>query len=85
MTTRINARLDDELAEKVEEIRRRTGMTVTEIVEAALAAWTERVAKARPGPLQAFEAAGFIGAARGEKGLARNAKRELTRALASQA
>lgn len=85
MPTRINARLDDALAAKVEEIRRRTGMTLTEIVEAALEAWTTQASQARPGPARAFEAAGFIGSGRGPKTLSRTSKAELTRSLGKKA
>ncbi|MCC6338332.1 MAG: CopG family transcriptional regulator [Myxococcales bacterium] len=85
MPTRINARLDDDLAARVEALRRKTGMTITEIVEAALEAWTEQVGRARPGPAHAFQAAGFIGSGRGPRHLARNAKAELTRSLGRKA
>jgi hypothetical protein len=81
MTTRINARLDDELAAKIDEIRRRTGMTLTQIVETALKDWSEREGRGAPGALSAFEAAGFVGSGRGPVDLARNAKAELTRSL----
>lgn len=81
MPTRINARLDDALAAKVEEIRRRTGMTITEIVEAALEAWTDQLSRALPGPASAFEAAEFVGSGRGPRTLSRTYKAELTRSL----
>jgi predicted transcriptional regulator len=85
MATRINARLDDALAAKVEEIHRRTGMTITEIVEAALEAWTVEVSRTRPGPASAFEAAGFVASARGPRTLSRTYKAELTRSLGKKA
>jgi hypothetical protein len=81
MTNRINARLDPELAAKVEEIRRQTGMTITEIVEAALVAWTTQGLASRSGPSRAFAAAGFIGSGSGPRHLARDAKRVLRQTL----
>lgn len=81
MTTRINARLDADLAAAVEHVRRQTGMSLTQIVEAALRAWTTQEALSRPSPERAFEAAGFIGSGKGPVDLARNAKAELTRSL----
>jgi hypothetical protein len=84
MTNRINARLAPELAAKVEEIRRQTGMTITEIVEAALVAWTEQAAASGSRPARAFAAAGFIGSGSGPRDLARNAKRALGQSLKSK-
>lgn len=81
MPTRINARLDDELAARVNELRLRTGLTLTQIVEAALTAWTAGQTRTEPGPASAFAAAGFIGSGRGDPGLARKAKAVLTRSL----
>lgn len=84
MANRINARLAPELAAKVEEIRRQTGMTVTEIVEAALVAWTAEAEASRSTPPRAFAAAGFIGCATGPRTLARDAKRSLRESLKSK-
>jgi predicted transcriptional regulator len=41
MTARINARLDEELAQKLDELRRRTGRSTTELVRASIAAYYE--------------------------------------------
>lgn len=84
MTSRINARLDPELAAKVEEIRRQTGMTITEIVEAALVAWTTQAMGSRSKPALAFAAAGFIGSGSGPRHLARDAKLALGQTLKSK-
>jgi hypothetical protein len=81
MTNRINARLDPELAAKVEEIRRQTGMTITEIVEAALVAWMTEALPSTSGPARAFAAAGFIGSGAGPRHLARDAKLVLRQTL----
>jgi hypothetical protein len=85
MSTRINARLDPELAARIEEIRRQTGMTITEIVQAALVAWTTQGTDSSAGPVRAFAAAGLIGSGTGPRYLARNAKRTLAQSLKSKA
>lgn len=85
MATRINARLDPALAAKVEELRRQTGMTTTEIVEAALVAWTAGEQASRSSPARAFAAAGFVGSATGPRHLARDAKRLLRESLKKKA
>lgn len=85
MSNRINARLDPELAARVDELRRQTGMTLTEIVEAALLAWTEQQATSASRPARAFAAAGFIGCGKGPRNLARNAKQALAQSLKSKA
>lgn len=77
MTTRINARLDDELAAEVERLRKQTGMTLTEVVEAALTAWTKTIGRSRRGPAEVFRKAGFIGSGKGPRHLARDYKKEL--------
>ena len=81
MSTRINARLEPALAAKVDEVRRRTGMSLTEIVEAALREWTEKVSRKKPNPAQGFEESGFIGSGSGPRDLAENVKQELGRTL----
>lgn len=75
MPTRINARLDDELASKVEAFRKKTGQTLTAVVEAALEAWVSR--SEATDPLRAFEASGFVGVGKGPADLARNPKKYL--------
>lgn len=83
MTTRINARLDDELAAKLEVIRRRTGQTLTAIVEAALEAYVAR--ETTSDALKVFEANGFVGVSRGPADLARKAKKHLKASLEKRA
>jgi len=81
MTTRINARLDDALARQLDELRRMTGKTLTELVEAALTAYCAQLSKTSHRPFEAFERAGFVGVGVGPKDLARNSKKYLTRTL----
>lgn len=74
MSTRIDARLDDELVARLDEIRRQTGKPLTEIIETALREWTEKFARRTPTPAEAFEGAGFIGSGEGDRHLAADAK-----------
>jgi hypothetical protein len=81
MSSRINARLDDDLAAQLEELRRLTGKTLTELVEAALRAYCAQLGQAPKAPYEVFRKSGFIGTGRGPRHLARDYKRELTKSL----
>jgi hypothetical protein len=85
MSTRINARIDDELSRQIEELRRRSGKTATEIIEAALRAWTREQLGGQPSPAEVFASTGFIGVAEGPRDLARNAKKHLADSLKRKA
>lgn len=77
MSTRINARIDDELSRQLEELRRRSGQTRTEVIEAALRAWIQRQLGKRPSTAEVFASTGFIGSGNGPRDLARNSKKYL--------
>ncbi|MBL8957934.1 MAG: CopG family transcriptional regulator [Myxococcaceae bacterium] len=81
MSARINARLDDELAEQVEELRKLTGKTLTELVEAALRAYYEQHHAKSTRPAEAFRRAGFIASHPGPRHLARDYKKHLSALL----
>lgn len=85
MSTRINARIDDELSRQLEELRRRSGQTLTEIIEAAIRAWTREQLGKRPSAAEVFASTGFIGSGEGPRDLARNAKKHLTESLKRKA
>ena len=85
MSTRINARIDDELGRQLDELRRRTGQTATEIIEAALRAWATEHLEQRPLAAKIFASTGFVGSGQGPVDLARNAKRHLTQSLKRKA
>jgi|GEM_PF-841891 len=71
---RINARLDEELADKVDEIRRATKQTTTEVLVTALEQYHARLkAQAQAYPL--FQETGFVGCAEGPVDLATEYKR----------
>jgi hypothetical protein len=78
MTKRINARLEPELARKVEALSRRTGQSTTDIVKASLEAYIFKVAhEGKP----AARLADFIACAVGPRMLSQNYKRDLARSL----
>jgi hypothetical protein len=81
MSKRINARIDDTLMEQLDEIRQLTGQTLTELLEAALAAYCDKAPKDARTAVEAFERAGFIGIAKGPRNLSRDYRKELTRSL----
>lgn len=83
MSRRINARIDDELAQQLAELCRRTGRTLTEVIEEALRDWS-RDQQARSTAAELFTANGFIASGVGPSDLARDAKRHLTESLKSK-
>jgi hypothetical protein len=81
MTVRINARLDKKLADEVEAVRRRTGKTLTQVIEESLQLYcqTQREAGAHGG------LAGFVGCADGPEDLSVRYKAEFRRGLGRKA
>jgi len=78
MTWRINARLDADLARKVEALRKRTGKSTTEIVKASLESYYVSVTReANPAALLAD----LTGCAEGPRDLSESYKSELTSSL----
>jgi len=67
MTVRINARLDKKLAGRVAALRRRTGQTLTQVIEESLDRYCQ--SQAVTIPLDALVATGFVGCADGPKNL----------------
>jgi metal-responsive CopG/Arc/MetJ family transcriptional regulator len=83
MSSRINARIDDELARKIEALSRATGKSASAILKAALEAYLERPelsAEARP----MLALAGFVGCASGDAELSSTYKRSLTKSLSTK-
>ena len=82
-SARINARIDDEIAEKLAAVQRATKKTTTEVLRAAIVrAYEEHVGDAGANVVRdAFSASGFIGCADGPSDLATNAKRYLAESL----
>jgi metal-responsive CopG/Arc/MetJ family transcriptional regulator len=85
MSSRINARIDDELARKVEELSRATGKSASSIIKAALEAYVESAgAHGEVRPRLGLERAGFIGCASGDPGLSQTYKQSLGESLSTK-
>lgn len=83
---RLNARIDDALAEKIERLRRRTKMSITDIVRASIELYYERFQEREAGGAARILAdAGFIGCAEAEPDLAATYKEKLQTSLSSKA
>lgn len=81
-TTRINARLDRDVAKKLEDLMRAEGRSVTDIIRAAIAHYHEARYGASAEPAVALKRSGFIGCGEGEPNLSRDYKRVLSKSLA---
>jgi len=85
MSSRINARVDDELARKLEELSRATGKSASTIIKAALEAYIESArVSGEVRPKLALERSGFIGCANGEPGLSQTYKQSLAHSMSSK-
>lgn len=78
---RINARLDDDLARRVELVRKRKRRTVSQIVQESLARYCDQELGEGERPLTILRAAGFVGCADGPVSLSSDYKQELARLL----
>jgi Ribbon-helix-helix protein, copG family len=78
MTTRVNARIDEELAKKLDRLRRTTGKTTTEIVAVSIAAYYDAVTSSSDAALLL---AGFIGSGDAPEGLSEHYKSALGESL----
>jgi hypothetical protein len=85
MSTRINARLDDELARRVAAVQERTKRPLTDIVKDALARYCATELDEEPRPYDAFVAAGFVGCGRGPADLSTRYKDDLRAVLEEKA
>jgi hypothetical protein len=82
LPTRINARLDRELARKVAAVQRRTKKGLSQIVKESLELYCEARLHDPGHPYEALRASGFIGCAEGPPDLASSYKEELAASLA---
>lgn len=86
MTVRLNARIDEALAAKLERLRRRTHMTTTEIVRASVELYYERFQEQEAGQAhRILDNAGFVGCGEGEPALSTTYKERLADSLSSKA
>lgn len=85
MSSRLNVRVDDELARKVEELSRTTGKSASSIIKAALEAYIESArSSAEVRPKLALERAGLIGCANGDPELSQTYKQALLDSVSSK-
>ena len=78
MSRRINARIDEELARKLEELGKLTGKSASAILKLALDAYYARVRGAPGHAKQALRAADFVGCADGDPELSASYKDALS-------
>ncbi len=79
---RVNARLDKDLSAAVEQLLRKTGKTISEVMKEALALYLEAQKQKPQSTIDVLRAAGLVGTAEGgPKDLSTNAKRYLTEDL----
>ena len=81
MAKRLNARITDGLAEKVEFLRRRTKLSVTEILKESIQLYYERVRSQPAGTIEILNKSGFVGCADGDESLSETYKEDLARSL----
>ena len=81
---RINARLDESHARKLELLRRRTGHRVSDLIKEAIDLYYEEVQATPERPADALAKAGFIGCGEADPVLSENYKQLLTDSLAAK-
>jgi predicted transcriptional regulator len=84
MTHRLNARIDDELAAKLEHIRRRTNQSITEVVRASIELYYERFRENSARTAQILRETGFTGCGEGDEDLSTTYKQHLSEALSNK-
>lgn len=83
MTARINARISDDVARKLERLRRRTGKSTTDILTASIEAYYAKVTEE---PVSVLDALGdFVGSGEGPRELSERYKDVLTEEIAKKA
>jgi len=86
MTTRLNARIDEELAAKLEHLRRRTNRSVTEIVRASIELYYEHFQRQEAGGAgEILREAGFIGCGEDGADLSTTYKGRLAQSVSDKA
>lgn len=83
--TRINARLPEEVARKLEYLERRMGLSTTEAVLASIECLYATVTDETASPAAVLEKVGFLGCGEGPEDLSGSYKTLLTASLGSKA
>ncbi len=78
---RINARLDDNLAYKLDYLIHSEGRCVSDVVKASIERYYEAARASQAGAQDILERHGFIGCAEGDADLSANYKTALTKSL----
>ncbi len=78
---RLNARIDAELAQKLEQLREATGQTTTEVIRRAIELYHADTTSAGTSSLQALKNCGFVGSAEGPRDLSERYKSRLGESL----
>lgn len=81
---RLNARIDPRTAKKLALLQRRTGLTTSEIVRAAIEHYSVEAERSAGTGREVWEATGFVGCASGPADLAANYKLRQTDSLAKK-
>ena len=84
MVTRINARIDDALASRLDAVQRRTGSSMTELVRRGLVRVCDEVEE-RADALEIFERHGFVGCGDGVEDGATQVKERVRHRLRQKA
>ena len=83
MSTRISARIDDDLARHLAQLGRQTGLTLTQLVETALRDLVAR--RQATDSAEVLLSVGFVGSGSGPRDLAENAKAYLRESMGKKA
>ncbi len=81
---RVNARLDEDRAAKLDYLKRTTGLAVSDIVKRGIDLAYEEARRPTRSPLEILTATGFIGSGEGPADLSDRYKEELCRAPGCQ-
>jgi len=84
MTNRLNARLDDDLAMKLDQLCQQTNKSITEVVRASIELYYERFQEKLRSSAQGFDESGFIGCGDGEDDLSSTYKTDLGESLSQK-
>ncbi len=84
MRERLNARIDAELARKIEVLRRRLGASTTDVVRRSIEHLYRSEVEGGPSAAAIVEQSGLIGCADGPADLSTHYKRDLARTLRSK-
>jgi hypothetical protein len=84
LSSRVNARLDEHHATKLEYLKRTTRLGVSDIVKRGIDLVYEDVRKETHDPLQVLTQSGFIGSGEGPSDLSERYKEELRDLLAAK-